>query len=83
MTLPNVQWKVDNLEEIEALIQPFEARVALDSGDRLLIQAVGGLNTHLDPGDCLLLDGASLGILRAPSKSDLDKHGIERADSIN
>ncbi len=69
MTIPNVQWKLDNLEEIERMLEPFEARVAKDK-DRLLIQAWGGLDTHLDPGDCLLLENNRLGILRAPADSD-------------
>ncbi len=51
------------------MLEPFHARVAKD-GDRLLIQAWGGLNTHLDPGDCLILQENSLGILRAPADSD-------------
>jgi len=69
MTLPSAQWRIDNLEEIERMLEPFEARCARD-GDKLLIQAFGGLNTHLDPGDCLILKGNSLGILRAPADSD-------------
>jgi len=51
------------------MLEPFHARVAKD-GDRLLIQAFGGLNTHLDPGDCLLFDDNRLGILRTPTDSD-------------
>lgn len=69
MTLPNAQWRLDNIEEIERLLEPFHARVARDD-DRLLIQAFGGLNTHLDPGDALILKGDSLGILRVPAKQN-------------
>jgi len=69
MTLPNVQWRLDNIEEIERMLEPFHARVARDD-DQLLIQAIGGLNTHLDPGDCLIFDGNRLGILRVPTESN-------------
>jgi len=73
LTYPSCQWKLDNLDEIEAMLEPFHARCKPD-GDDLLIQAWGGLDTHLAPGDCLLLrsdaSGDSLGILRAPTESD-------------
>ena len=62
---PNVQWRVDNIEEIEHLLRDHEARCRVDTGDRLLLQTWGGLDTHLNPGDCLILDGNRLGILRA------------------
>jgi len=67
--LPNVQWQVDNLDEIRDFIKAFEARAAQD-GDMLLIQAWGGLNTWLNPGDCLVLRGDSLGIIRVPTEVD-------------
>ena len=67
--LPNVQWRLDNIEAIESLLSEYEARVRQD-GDRLLLQAVGGLSTHLNPGDCLLLDGDCLGIIRAKTDAD-------------
>ena len=67
---PHVQWRVDNLDEIEALLVDHEARMRVDTDDRLLLQAVGGLDTHLMPGDCLLLDGDRLGIVRAPTTAD-------------
>jgi len=70
--LPNVQWRGDNLEEIEKLLEPFHARCRPD-GDDLLIQGWGGLNTWLVPGDCVILKGDSLGILRVPTESDI-KH---------
>ena len=76
MTLPNIQWTLDNIEEIEKMLEPFEARVAKD-GDRLLIQAWGGLSTHLDPGDCLLFDDNRLGILRAPADSDRQNKALQ------
>ena len=63
--LPNVQWRLDNIDAIAAFLDKYEARVARD-GDRLLVQAYGGLDTHLDPGDCLILEGDKLGILRVP-----------------
>ena len=72
MTYPNVQWKVDNLDEVQAFLEPFHARCRQDTDDRLLIQAVGGLSTHIAPGDSLILRGDSLGILRAPTAPDSD-----------
>lgn len=62
---PNAQWKVDNLEEIEHLLRDHEARCQLDENDTLLLQGWGGLDTRLNPGDCLILDGSRLGIIRA------------------
>jgi len=66
MTKPNAQWRLDNLDEIEAMLEPFQARCRAD-GDDLLIQAWGGLDTHLSPGDSIILDGDRLGILRVPT----------------
>ena len=73
--LPWVQWKpegdrTDNQGEIETFLSDFEARMMRD-GDRLLLQAWGGLNTHLEPGDCLVLYGSKLGIVRSAGTSDL------------
>lgn len=70
-TLPNVQWRpegsrTDNVAEFEEFLAPYHARCMRD-GDNLLLQAWGGLNTHLEPGDCLVLDGDRLGIVRAGS----------------
>jgi len=67
--LPNVKWQVDNLDEIRDFIEPFEARAASD-GELLLLQAWGGLNVWLNPGDCLVLRGDSLGIIRVPTEVD-------------
>jgi len=63
---PNVQWKVDNIEQIEKLLEQHETRVK-QIDDNLLIQGWGGLNIMLEPGDCLMLDGDRLGIVRAVS----------------
>jgi hypothetical protein len=29
------------------------------------VQSWGGMNVHLEPGDCLVLDGDRLGVVRA------------------
>ncbi len=64
MTLPSVQWKLDNQEEIEHLLRNHHFRCKPD-GDNLLIQgAHTDLDTHLAPGDSIILDGDRLGILR-------------------
>lgn len=67
--LPNVQWRGDNLDEMEDFIKEFEARCIPD-GDNLLLQAWGGLNTALHPGDCLVRRGDSIGIIRVPDEVD-------------
>ncbi|MCH8228098.1 MAG: hypothetical protein IIC63_06765 [Proteobacteria bacterium] len=67
--MPNVQWKVDNWDEMQDFIKDFEARCIPD-GDRLLLQAWGGLDTVLEPGDCLVRRGDSIGIIRVPAKVD-------------
>jgi len=67
--LPNVQWQCDNWDEMQDFIKDFECRCIPD-GDQLLLQAWGGLNTHLNPGDCLVLRGDSLGIIRVPTEVD-------------
>ena len=64
-----VMWKpegglTDNLDEIQEFLAVYEARCKR-SGDNLLLQAWGGLNTELAPGDCLVLDGDRLGIIRS------------------
>lgn len=71
--LPFVMWKpegdlTDNLNEVEELLQAHHARCKR-VGDNLLVQAWGGLNTELAPGDCLVLDGDRLGILRPESSA--------------
>ena len=72
--LPNVQWQVDNWDEMQDFIKDFEARCIPD-GDKLLLQAWGGLNTWLNPGDCLVLRGDSLGIVRVPE--EIDTAGVQ------
>lgn len=67
--LPSVQWQCDNLDEMQEFIKDFQARCAID-GDDLLLQAWGGLNTWLHPGDCLVLRDDSIGIIRVPTEVD-------------
>jgi len=67
--LPSVQWQVDNWDEMQDFIKDFEARCIPD-GDNLLLQAWGGLNTVLHPGDCLVLRDNSVGIIRVPTEVD-------------
>lgn len=67
--LPWAQWRpegdrTDNQGDIENLLANHHARVKRD-GDRLLVQAWGGMSVHLEPGDCLVLDGDRLGVVRA------------------
>jgi hypothetical protein len=67
--LPWAQWRpegdrTDNQEDIEKLLAWHHARCKRD-GDRLLVQAWGGMNVRLETGDCLVLDGDRVGIVRA------------------
>lgn len=79
--LPNVQWKVDNWDEMQDFIKEFEARCIPD-GDNLLLQAWGGLNTVLYPGDCLVRRGDSIGIIRVPAEIDTaGPQGVIQTDS--
>ena len=72
--LPHVQWNLDNIEDIERLLSPFETRMRQD-GDDLYIQGWAGLNLLLHPGDCLVIDtsdhGDTLGVLRALLTSEV------------
>lgn len=75
--LPNAQWKVDNLPEIEALLVDHVAIFEI-SGEQLRIREPEGVETILNPGDCLLRDGDSLGVLRVPDAERQTKfHTIE------
>ena len=67
---PTIQWQVDNLREFEEFLEPFHTRMKRE-GDSLLLQGHGGMNITLDPGDCLLLDGESLGVVRAATAQEL------------
>lgn len=67
---PNVQWQCDNMKEIEEFLEAFHVRMQPAPGDRLMIQGFGGMNIILAPGDCLVLDDNSLGVVRAPTDSD-------------
>ena len=68
--IPYVQWRVENVEEVDRFLEDFEVRMKLIPGDQLLIQGLGKLMIQLSPGDCLVLfdEGgvASLGYIRAP-----------------
>ncbi len=74
---PHAQWKLDNVDEIERLLDKFETRMQLN-GDDLMIQgpAVPGIADRmtilLHPGDSVLVRTdpvtlqVSLGVLRVP-----------------
>ncbi len=68
--IPYVQWRVENLEEVDRFLEDFHVRIKLIPGDQLLVQGHGKMSLQLSPGDCLVLwdsDGvASLGYIRAP-----------------
>lgn len=74
---PHAQWKLDNVDEIERLLDKFETRMQLN-GDDLMIQGPGvpgiadRMTILLHPGDCVLVRTdpvtlrVSLGVLRVP-----------------
>jgi hypothetical protein len=65
--LPNAQWKLDNINEIEVLLVDHVATLEV-SGDQLRIRGPGGLEIILNPGDCLMRDGDRLGVVRVPDE---------------
>lgn len=67
---PTVQWQCDNLREFEEFLDPFHVRMQRAEDDCLMIQGWGGMNVLLAPGDCLILDGDSVGVVRVPVGSD-------------
>ena len=68
--LPNAQWKLDNVSEIEALLTDHAVSLEVH-GDAIRIRGPEGLEIILNPGDCLLRDGDRLGVVRVP---DEDRH---------
>lgn len=67
---PTVQWQCDNIREIEEFLGEFRVRMQRAPDDCLMVQGWGGLNILLAPGDCLLLDGDQLGVVRVPTESN-------------
>jgi len=65
MVTPNVMWQLDNMAEFEVLLDDHVAQLE-KSGDLLRIRGPMGLEIILKPGDCLMLDGDSLGVVRVP-----------------
>jgi len=65
--LPNFQWKLDNLDELEALLTDHVVVWETD-GSALRIRGQDGLEIILNPGDCLLRDGNRLGVMRVPDE---------------
>ncbi len=65
--LVNWQWKLDNLAELDALLKDHVAMWETD-GSALRIRGPEGLEIILNPGDCLLLNGDRLGVVRVPDE---------------
>ena len=72
MAQPNAQWKINNQPELETLLADFAVQFER-SGDHLLITGPMGLEIELAPGDCLLLDGERIGVVRVPVEAKADK----------
>lgn len=66
MANPTVQWKGDNLSEVEHLLRDHEAS-ATKLGEVCYIMGEG-LSIKLEPGDRIILDGDQLGVSRPAMK---------------
>ncbi len=67
MANPTVQWKGDNLPEVQNLLRDHEAH-ATKLGEVCYITAEG-LNIKLDPGDQIIRSGDQLGVIRPVTKA--------------
>lgn len=70
--VPWIQWRVENLEEMDKFLDEYKVRMRSIPGDQLLIQsAFTRADIQLSPGDCLLLldhEGRKqLGVVRVPA----------------
>ena len=71
MTTPTAQWKGDNQAEIENLLSAFVVRTDRFKDD-LLITGINGMNIELHPGDCIIVEGERLGIVRVPEAREIN-----------
>jgi hypothetical protein len=71
---PTVQWKGDNAQEVEQLLQGHLAR-ADQVGDHLLIRGLG-IHLELSLGDSLMLDGDRLGVRRSAGAAPLQESSV-------
>jgi len=65
--LLSFQWQLDNLDDLKDFLKDHVAEWETD-GSALRIRGPDGLEIILNPGDCLLLDGDRLGVVRVPSE---------------
>ena len=82
MTKPNAQWKLNNQPELEKLLTDFALQFER-SGDHLLITGPLGLEIELAPGDCLMIDGERLGVVRVPVEAKTAKLKIYGSNCEN
>ncbi len=72
MAVPNAQWKLNNQAEIEKLFPDFVVQFER-SGDHLLLTGPMGMEIELEPGDCLMVDGERVGVVRVPVEAKAEK----------
>ena len=72
MAQPNAQWKIDNQQELEKILVDFAVQFER-SGDHLLITGPMGLEIELEPGDCVMIEGERIGVVRVPKDSKTEK----------
>ena len=59
-----VQWRGDNLGDIDRLLAHHHATAHVQTGQKLLIRGADGLSLEIDIGDSIILEGDRLGIDR-------------------
>lgn len=86
---PWIQWRVENLEEMDRFLEPFHVRMVPIPGDQILIQTrfTKG-DIQLSPGDCLVIvkngDRERLGVVRAAaSVVHREADGLKKHDNVD
>ena len=64
-----MQWRVENIDEMAAFLEPFVCRIRKILGDQIVVMFPGGGSIQLSPGDCLVIvpdgDSEKLGVVYA------------------
>ena len=54
-----VQWRVENIGELQRFLEDFDVRLRPAPGDHMLVQGkYTGMDLQLSPGDCLIIKPA-------------------------
>lgn len=73
-SIPWVQWQIENIEEIERFLEPYQVYTRRIPGNQLLVLGIiNAMSLQLSPGDCLVLHPPTheyphdrLGVIRVP-----------------